>query len=241
MTHAPVWDLNLGEGVQCACFSPDGSRLVVGLVSGRWDLLDADTRETVCSRTDGQEAVQCAAFSPDGQMLALGSRNNVVYLYQSAHGGFARVAKCTGHSSYVTHLDWAADSAYLRTNSGDYELLYWTASTGRQMTQPSQMRDVQWATHSCTLTFESVGIYPESADGTDVNTCCRSHDGRLMASGDDFGKVKLFSYPASQAKTHHQVCRGHSSHVTHVEFFSDDGRLLSAGGRDLSVLQWAVE
>ena len=29
-----------------------------------------------------------------------------------------------GHSSFVTHLDWSQDSQHLRSNSGDYELLY---------------------------------------------------------------------------------------------------------------------
>ncbi|XP_043215504.1 echinoderm microtubule-associated protein-like 2 isoform X3 [Amphibalanus amphitrite] len=241
MTHSPVWELALEEGIQCTAFSPDGSRLAVGLVSGRWEVLDADTRERLFSRADGPEPIQAAAFSPDGRLLALGSRNNALFIYQAGPAGYSRVAKCTGHSSFITHLDWSADSTLLRTNSGDYELLFWSAATGRQLTQPSQLRDTQWATHTCTLAFNSVGIYPEAADGTDVNTCCRSHRGHLMASGDDFGKVKLFSYPANQAKTHHQTCRGHSSHVTHVEFFAEDDRLLSAGGQDTAVLQWTVE
>lgn len=29
-----------------------------------------------------------------------------------------------GHSSFITHIDWSKDSEYLRSNSGDYELLY---------------------------------------------------------------------------------------------------------------------
>ena len=60
------------------------------------------------------------------------------------------------------------------------------------------------------------GIYPEAADGTDVNTCCRSHKGHLMASGDDFGKVKLFSYPANQAKVRHQLPRQPSQGKTQL-------------------------
>lgn len=44
------------------------------------------------------------------------------------------------------------------------------------------------------------GIWPDGADGTDINAVCRSHDGSLLASADDFGKVCLFSYPCSQPR-----------------------------------------
>lgn len=74
------------------------------------------------------------------------------------------------------------------------------AGTCRQLTTPSSQRDTQWATHTCPLTFQSVGVWPEQADGTDVNSVCRSNDRALLASGDDFGKVKLFGWPASQPK-----------------------------------------
>lgn len=65
------------------------------------------------------------------------------------------------------------------------------------------LRDVEWATNNCTLSFTSIGIWPENADGTDVNYCDRSNNKSLMATADDFGKVKLFSYPVVQPKVRH--------------------------------------
>lgn len=62
------------------------------------------------------------------------------------------------------------------------------------------MKDVEWATNNCTLTFTTVGIWPENADGSDINNCDRSNNQLLMVTGDDFGKVKLFSYPVIQPK-----------------------------------------
>jgi echinoderm microtubule-associated protein-like 1/2 len=50
------------------------------------------------------------------------------------------------------------------------------------------------------LSFETIGIWPESADGTDINTVAKSNDSEIMATGDDYGKVNLFSYPAMQPK-----------------------------------------
>lgn len=29
-----------------------------------------------------------------------------------------------GHSSFITHIDWSKDGEHIRSNSGDYELLY---------------------------------------------------------------------------------------------------------------------
>lgn len=70
----------------------------------------------------------------------------------------------------------------------------------RQIPQSSMLRNVDWATHTCVISFETIGIWPEGADGTDVNNCTRSGDGKLLATGDDFGKVKLFSHPVCQPK-----------------------------------------
>ena len=46
---------------------------------------------------------------------------------------YSRLGKCAGHSSFVLHLDWSEDSQYLRSVSGDYELLYWSAASCRQV------------------------------------------------------------------------------------------------------------
>lgn len=62
------------------------------------------------------------------------------------------------------------------------------------------MRDIEWHTNSCTISFETIGIWPEGADGTDINVANRSLDKTLLATGDDFGKVKLYAYPASKPK-----------------------------------------
>ena len=58
----------------------------------------------------------------------------------------------------------------------------------------SMMCDVQWATQSCVFGWALRGIWPEDADGTDVNACARSNTGKreIVVTADDFGKVELF-------------------------------------------------
>uniref|UniRef100_A0A8C6Y8Q4 EMAP like 2 n=1 Tax=Naja naja TaxID=35670 RepID=A0A8C6Y8Q4_NAJNA len=231
------------DAARSAGFHPNGSVLVVGTVTGRWLVLDTETRDLVAIHTDGGEPISVVSFSPDGKYLALGSHDNFVYIYLVSEGGrkYSRVGKCSGHSSFITHLDWAFDSSCLVTNSGDYEILYWDPSTCRQVTSAEAVRNQEWATATCVLGFGVFGIWPEGADGTDINAVCRSHEGKLLASADDFGKVHLFSYPCCQPRAPSHTYSGHSSHVTNIAFLHDDSLLLSTGGVDTSVLQWPCE
>ncbi len=56
-------------------------------------------------------------FSPDGSKLAVGFHDRVVYLFTSSLKGRF---KLRGHSSFLTNIDWSADSRHLRTVSGAY-------------------------------------------------------------------------------------------------------------------------
>ncbi|CAO2626695.1 Echinoderm microtubule-associated protein-like 2 [Lemmus lemmus] len=240
--HQPLWSRTIEDPARSAGFHPSGSVLAVGTVTGRWLLLDTDTRDLVAIHTDGNEQISVVSFSPDGAYLAVGSHDNLVYVYTVDQGGrkVSRLGKCSGHSSFITHLDWAQDSTCFVTNSGDYEILYWDAATCKQITSADTVRNVEWATATCVLGFGVFGIWPEGADGTDINAVARSHDGKLLASADDFGKVHLFSYPCCQPRALSHKYGGHSSHVTNVAFLWDDSMALTTGGKDTSVLQWRV-
>ena len=74
------------------------------------------------------------------------------------------------------------------------------ATVCRQVTNPVSIRDVEWSTQTCLLNFNTIGIWPETMDGTDLSTCAKSPNGKLLATGDDFGKIKLYTYPVPQPK-----------------------------------------
>ena len=86
------------------------------------------------------------------------------------------------------------------------------------------------------------GLWPEGADGTDINACARSNTGgrELIVTSDDFGKVKLFRYPCIVPYSDHKPYSGHSSHVTNCGFSHNDSVVLSAGGEDRALFQWEV-
>ncbi|KAM7535160.1 hypothetical protein Aperf_G00000089460 [Anoplocephala perfoliata] len=261
LTRRLVWGENLSEELICASFYPaiaptanhnstqeatdlaDSVPVVaVGTASGRWVVLDATLHQVIAAHHESSEAIQCIAYSPDGQYIAIGGRDNSIYVYSVSIQGtkYSRLGRCSGHSSFVLHLDWSEDSQYLCSVSGDYELLFWSASNCRQVSSPSSMRDVRWATQSCHLGFNVAGIWPPDSDGTDINAVCRSHSTHLLATADDFGQVNLFRYPTCQLKSEARSYGGHSSHVTNVDFLFDDSRVISSGGADTAILQWEV-
>ena len=54
----------------------------------------------------------------------------------------------------------------------------------------------------------------------------------LVATSDDFGKVKILRYPSTVKNSDSVVGDGHSSHVTTVKFSLDDKFIYSTGGED---------
>ncbi|TKS86620.1 Echinoderm microtubule-associated protein-like 1 [Collichthys lucidus] len=218
------------DAAQSAGFHPSGAVVSIGTQTGRWLVLDTDSKDLVTVHTDGNEQLSVMSYGPDGNFLAIGSHDNYIYIYAVAENGrkYSRVGKCSGHSSFITHLDWSVDSQYLVSNSGDYEILYWIPSVCKQVVSVETTRDIEWATYTCTLGFHVFGLWPDGSDGTDINASCRTNDKSLLVTGDDFGKAPSHVYG------------GHSSHVTNVTFLYDDSYLVSTGGKDMSVMQWRI-
>ncbi|KAM8915147.1 echinoderm microtubule-associated protein-like 1 isoform 5-T5 [Spinachia spinachia] len=241
-SHQLIWTKSMEDAAQSAGFHPSGAVVAIGTQNGRWLVLDSESKDLVTVHTDGNEQLSAMHYGPDGNFLGIGSHDNYIYIYAVAENGrkYSRVGKCSGHSSFITHLDWSVDSQYLVSNSGDYEILYWIPSVCKQVVSVESTRDIEWATHTCTLGFQVFGLWPDGSDGTDVNAACRSGDKSLLVTGDDFGKVHLFSYPCSQFRAPSHVYGGHSSHVTNVTFLHGDGCLVSTGGKDMSVMQWRI-
>ena len=69
--------------------------------------------------------------------------------------------------------------------------------------------------------FSLAGIWPDGADGTDVNSVDRAKGKQLVATGDDFGNVNLYRYPCVSEKVRISLCNliflfcWLSSHLAH--------------------------
>lgn len=48
-------------------------------------------------------------YSPDDKLLAVGSHDNFIYILDVSKS-YKQITKLTGHSSFITSLDWSQDS-----------------------------------------------------------------------------------------------------------------------------------
>lgn len=102
-----------------------------------------------------------------------------------------------GFSSALLHLDWSRDGEFIIAASQAYELKFATvAKAGSKNADASatSMKDEKWATWTCKLGFPVQGIW-QGSDYTDINTVCASPSRRLLATGGDDQKIRLFQYP----------------------------------------------
>ena len=139
---------------------------------------------------------------------------------------------------YIRHIDWSEDSTVMQSNSGDFEMLFWEMPSGKQIKFPADTRNMDWATWTCVAGWPVQGILPRYYMGTDVTTCDRSHTRTVVASGDQFGMLNMYQYPA------HKGCAGrtfgaHSAKVTQVRFMFDDTYLVTVGA-DMTLCQWRI-
>lgn len=241
-TRELVRSFNFEDMMHCINMHPKHERIVaIGLTKPKWIVFDLEEGKEIFSQNIGTEQIECISFSPNGMYLACGSRDNFIYIYSASDDGkiYSKIGKCSGHSSFITHLDWSVDNEHFMSNSGDYESLTWNALTCKQITQVQQLRELSFITNTCVLSLNTVGIWNGSYDGTDINASACSSSKTLCCYVDDLGKVNLVNYPCI-SKAEKNGYKGHSSHVTNVVFIDNDKRVITTGGNDMAILQFKV-
>jgi microtubule-associated protein-like 1/2 len=225
--------------------NPRENLLAVGYRNGLVVLLDCTSLKSLSKisnhKNPDKEVLSLVKFSPSGELLAIAYCPPIskIYIYQTSNR--KKIGECRGSPSRITCIDFSMAGDFLIANNTSYEILFYNAQNGNQVTRATQFQDEQWATMSCKFSWQCQGVWPHLyADGSNINVVERSHSKQLLASGDDFSKIKLFRYPACQPKQFFNQFKGHSSHITGVKWSYDDRYLVSIGGLEKSVIQWKV-
>jgi microtubule-associated protein-like 6 len=236
---------NLEKKARAVTYRNDGTHIAVACYDGHVKILSSDLNTVITQVTPTKTWIETIVYSPDSTILAVGSHDNKIYLLDTKLYSVRRI--CKGHSSFITNMDFSSDGQYLQSTSGAHELLFWKTKDGSRVTSNTTVRDVKWHTWTCTLGWPVQGIWPTGADNSDVNSTDRSPDSTLLATGDDFRRVKLFSYPCNKEHAKYKEYKGHSEHVPTIRFskgkdVDEQGQYLyTVGGLDKAVMQFEVK
>lgn len=255
-----VWDVptkvvkvstQLESAARSVAYSPDGLRLAVGYggatdpegkrkKDGGFIVLDARDLSVNHEGRDTKESVTDIRFTPDGNTLGLASADHKIYLYDISNA-YTIKGVFDKHNSFITHMDFSADSQFLQSNCGAYELLFADATNGAYIPAASSLKDVEWDSFTCTLGWPVQGVWPRFADGTVINTVDRSHSSKVLAYADNVGRVSLVRYPCVNPEAVNKTYRGHSGEISRVCWAASDTHVVSIGRDDRCIFQWRVE
>ena len=256
-----IWDIAQRRELQTVqlefpsrsvAISPSSRFLVVGCLNGHVLIYDYRNTTLLMHMKARKTEITEIKFSPKGKMLAIGGKDTEIYIYD-ARKKFKRHCKIQCHQAPILHFDFSKDGSILRSMCSNLELIYfdlkveWKTKTNkvkygkRKKNGPTDCREKAWASETCTVGWAFQGIWPSCSNGQDINAVDISPSRRIIATGDDFGFVKLFKYPSTVPSSGFNKFIGHSHHVTNVRFSSSSNHLITIGGKDRAVFLWAFD
>jgi len=248
------------RGIYALSFNETGDLLAIGHGEGTLRVLTFPELQPIFEQciSKARGRLKAVKFDPRGQFLAAASEDTCAYLFRiERKGGKLSMSlhhQLKGNTSSLLHVQFNAAGTYLITNSADAQVLCYSTETGKRLNMP---HDEAWASPwTCKCGWPVIGMWSANRDMAlnDINSCCslelEGASGGLLASGGDDQKVKLYRFPAVAEEQQYREYTGHAAHVTAVRFSAGRHRpghkqapkplLVSAGGRDHTLLQWEV-
>ena len=247
-----TWDLStkrtistlekLSYPIHCLDINPNADTVAVGFSNGQVTLYELksngelEKESIIKKKRDYSTAINLLRFSPDGERLAIVCSKNFVDIYQLPQ--VIKHATCRGFKGVVSNLDWSIDSNYIQFNTLQYQRLVYQISDANPVIDNEVIGQIIWSALTCLSGPDLIGILPINVQSGDVNNSHLSNRGHILATGDDYGLVKLFNFPVDRKNAAFLQFHGHSADVTNVRFTHDDSYLLSTGGDDSSIFLW---
>ncbi|KAI9193626.1 WD40-repeat-containing domain protein [Polychytrium aggregatum] len=238
-----------------AChYNPNGSVVAIGTDDGLIVVTSPDLKQTEISIKHRKDAIHDLKYSPNSKYLAAGCHDNFIDIYalETPTGFYQRIMCCRGHSCFITHLDWSADSIRLQSNSGNNEIMFWTIDTERASKGGTvAFKDVIWDTTNCVLQWATKGVYElpaSSGPGSTqmqlglrmVTSCERRRRNDVLLVGTTVGDVFLFRYPACTPAPQFKKFPGHGGPISNLVLLQDGTTVISVGAEDGSIFQWTL-
>jgi WD40 repeat protein len=222
-----VWSIKTGEMLSllepqagrltCVALSADGRQVAAGGYDGHARLWrDINAATDVVTTTESSGVIRCLSFTPDGQRIAVGDNAGGVSLLNCAD--LTIIKRNAEHAGAARCLCGAANGDLLVSGGDEGNFIAWGAHTLEH--RWSGAADKLQTGHEHPLTGVAL-----------------SADGRLLASGDSSGEVRVWN-----VATHELTSKlaGHADAIVALGFQPDAQAVLTIG-RDRAVNIWRAK
>src|SRR5262249_24340266 len=160
--------MNASDDLLMVAWSPDGSRLAGGSLSGGVQIWDTATRLPVSIVKGHTKALNAVAWCPSGKRLASGSRDSTVKIWDAITG--KEILTLRGHTGDVQSVSWSPDGTRLVSTGLSVvgSIKFWDPITGTEVISfkigspggVAWSRDgSRWATVAGTLILDATAGY----------------------------------------------------------------------------------
>ncbi|RWS07802.1 echinoderm microtubule-associated protein-like CG42247 [Dinothrombium tinctorium] len=240
-----VWKCIMEE--QCASIAvhPSARIIALGTASGAIVIVNSEDGEKTSELHISEEPIGCLQFSMQGDLLAAGTQDGIIYILPVTENSFSyeKVSALKGPSPILT-LQWSTDGQYILTSvneSNFQELILWDLPNFRYMRGCSSIiRKIEWYDATCSGGDDVRGIW-DNSNVHDINyiSCHCSFDHKYLASGDDKGVIRLFSYPCFDPDSGYYKAYQGSTGVVDVRFLPDNEHFVTANFEG-SIFLWEL-
>ncbi len=197
----------LGENIDLAAWSPDGTKVATGASDGKARLWDATKLEEVCQLAQPPRLAGSLVFSPDGKFIAGATSDQGVMFWDASTG--AQLGDALPHSGTPLRIAFSRDGHRLATACQDGSVRVWSVPDGKLQAGPMSHEGSCWV---AAFSPDGLKLLSASSDGTArlwdaasgkpllpplrhesaVFWVAFSPDGRAFATSTDAGQVRVW-------------------------------------------------
>lgn len=254
---AGLWDSQTGkhlftfkykDQVISVAYNADGTRLAVASFDGTAGIWDTEKGTELFKFEPRIGSLNSIAWNRDGTQLAAVGWNRTAVVWDATTG--AEVTRFYGHTDRMEGVAFAPDGETLITTSDDNNIMVWSIAPDKEiLTIPSKDFLLGLVEYSPDGSRIMVGK-PDSALVVDAHSAKQlfelsghqgwvsgigfSSDGTKMATGDDYGTVKIWQAGTGKELLTFNTGQGSIYHLT----FSPDGSQVATSGSRMKI--WDV-
>jgi len=205
------------------------------LKAGAFAIVSEDDLTRLFEGKDSKSPVSVIAYSPAGDTLAVGTDDGSIFLY-AVPDEYELIGKCVRHTAPIISLDFSLDGEWLRSNSTDMDVFFWSTDDASVQTNMQSMRDVEWATFTSPYTWHTQGAH-SSHYMTDIVTTTGAplpvKEADYFVAGTKYGYLRVHNFPSVPEEGKVPPSHTYPAHANAVLAVrnSFDGHLLITGGK----------